>query len=102
MDHHFTQEELNLFNTFCLREFYMSLDTVRTLVSSGLRTKARNSRGYKRRTQRKKEKEAIAQIIEPEPPQIDIRIDYTEFDERFPKVYSTGMSSSEYFSDKSK
>lgn len=98
MDHHFTQEELNLFNTFCLREFYMSLEVVRTLVSSGLRTKARNSRGYKRRTLRKKEKEAIAQIKEPEPPQID----YIEFEDSFPKVYSTGMSSSEYFSDKSK
>ena len=100
MDFHFTVEELSLFNSFCLREFFMPLDSVRTMVSSGLRTKARNSRGYKRRTLKKKN--AIANIERaPTPPVIDIHIpDYVEFEDRFPKVYSTGMSSSDISNSK--
>ncbi len=97
MNQHFTEEELYLFNSFCLREFYMSLDLVRSMVASGLTTKKRNARGYKQRQLRKKEKEAIAKLEAPEdlpPPQID----YIEFEDRFPKVYSTGMSSSDSFS----
>lgn len=54
MDHQFTLEELNQFNFFCLREFYMPLETIRTLVSSALTLKARNARNYRRRTFKKK------------------------------------------------
>lgn len=99
MDNQFTSEELQQFNLFCVREFHMKLDAVRSLVSSGLKLKARNARTYQKKVIKKG---AVPLFILPgaeaQPPQID----YTEFEDRFPKVYSTGSSSSEYFSDKSK
>lgn len=94
MNNQFTLEEYQQFNLFCVRQFQMDLETVKLLVSSGHKLKARNSAYYKKRLVKK----AVPLFILPQPPQID----YTEFEQRFPKVYSTGMSSSESLSDKSK
>lgn len=97
MTNQFTLEEYQQFNLFCVRQFQMDLETIKLLVASGHKLKARNSAYYKKRLIKKK---AVPLFILPElpPPQID----YTEFEQRFPKVYSTGMSSSESLSDKSK
>lgn len=95
MNNQFTREEYQQFNIFCVRLFQMDLETIKLLVASGHKLKARNSAYYKKRVVKKK---ATPMFILPEPPQID----YTEFEHRFPKVYSTGMSSSESLSDKSK
>jgi len=99
MTNQFTLEEYQQFNLFCVRQFQMDLETIKLLVASGHKLKARNSAYYKKRLVKKK---AVPLFILPgattQPPVID----YTEFEDRFPKVYSTGPSSSEYLSDKSK
>lgn len=99
MNNQFTREEYQQFNIFCVRLFQMDLETIKLLVASGHKLKARNSAYYKKRLIKKKATPMfILPDAEAQPPQID----YTEFEHRFPKVYSTGMSSSESLSDKSK